>query len=44
MDEEQAIAVRDLDPTAQLALQHNQLLPERRILCLKSTPGQERGG
>jgi hypothetical protein len=29
LDEEQAIAVRELDPTAHLALQHNQLLPQR---------------
>jgi hypothetical protein len=36
LDEEQAIAVRELDATAQLALQHNQLVPERSILCFKS--------
>jgi hypothetical protein len=32
LDEEQAIAVRELDPTAHLALHHNQLLPQRGIL------------
>src|SRR5262249_25541539 len=41
LDEEQAIAVRELDPTADLPLQHNQLLPERGILGLKSAPGFE---
>src|SRR5262245_10175349 len=39
LDEEQAIAVRELDPTADLPLQHNHLLPERGILGLKSAPG-----
>ena len=33
------IAVRELDPTAQLALQYNQLLPQRGILCFKSLLG-----
>jgi hypothetical protein len=37
LDEEQSIAVRELDATAQLALQYNQLVPERSILCFKST-------
>jgi hypothetical protein len=41
LDEEQAIAVRELDPTADLPLQHDQLLPERGILGLKSAPGFE---
>jgi hypothetical protein len=36
LDEEHAIAVRELDATAYLALQHNQLLPERSTLCFKS--------
>jgi hypothetical protein len=44
MDEEQAVAVRELDPTANPALQHNQLLPQRGILCFKSALGLgERG-
>jgi hypothetical protein len=37
LNEEQAIAVCELDPTAHLALQYNQLLPQRGILCFKST-------
>jgi hypothetical protein len=36
-----AIAVRELDPTAYLSLQHNQLLPQRGVLCFKSAPGLE---
>ena len=39
LDEEQAIAVRELDPTAYLSLQHNQLLPQRGVLCFKSALG-----
>jgi hypothetical protein len=35
LDEEHAIAVRELDATAYLALQHGQLMPERGILCFK---------
>src|SRR5260221_289737 len=31
LDEEQAIAVREVDATAHLALQHDQLMSERRI-------------
>src|SRR5947208_3567786 len=41
LDEEQAITVRELDPTAHLALQYNQLLPQRGILCFKSALGLE---
>jgi hypothetical protein len=37
MDEEPAIAVRELDAAAQLALQHDQLMSERRILGFKPT-------
>jgi hypothetical protein len=37
----QAIAVGELDPTVDLPLQHDQLLPERGILGLKSAPGFE---
>jgi hypothetical protein len=34
-EEEQAIAVRELDPTAHLALKHHQLTSERGILSLE---------
>src|ERR1700736_140835 len=44
LDKEQAIAVRELDPTAHLALQYNQLLPQRGILCFKSALGLEDRG
>jgi hypothetical protein len=36
LDQEQAIAVRELDATAHLAPQHDQLLPERGIFRFKS--------
>ena len=36
LDKEPAIAVRELDPAPQLAPQHDQLMSERRVLCLKS--------
>jgi hypothetical protein len=42
LEEEQAIAVRELDPTTHLALKHNQLTSERGILCLKSADRFER--
>src|SRR5262249_61614371 len=35
LQEEQAIAVRELDPTAHLALKHDQLTSERSVLSLK---------
>jgi hypothetical protein len=35
LDEEQAIAVSELDPATHLALQHDQLMPKRGILCFK---------
>jgi len=35
LDEEQAIAVREVNATAHLALQHDQLVSERGILCFK---------
>ena len=41
LDEEQPIAIRELDAAARLALQHGQLLPERGILRLKSALGLE---
>jgi hypothetical protein len=44
LDEEQAIAVRELGPTAHLALQYNQLVPQRGILCFKSVLGLEERG
>jgi hypothetical protein len=44
LDEEQPIAVRELDPTAHPALQHNQLFPQRGILCFKSVlPSNQNG-
>jgi hypothetical protein len=44
LDEEQAVAVRELDPAAHLALQYNKLLPQRGILCFKSALGLEERG
>ena len=41
---EQAIPVRELDATAHLPLQHNQLMSESRILCLKSALRLQRRG
>src|SRR5262249_1244267 len=42
LEKEQAIAVRELDPTAHLALKHDQLTPERGILSLESADRPER--
>jgi hypothetical protein len=42
LEEEQAIAVRELDPTAHLSLKHDQLMSERSILSLKSADRPER--
>jgi hypothetical protein len=42
MQEEQTIAVRELDPTTHLALKHNQLTSEYGILSLKSANRPER--
>jgi hypothetical protein len=36
LDQEQAIAICELDATAHHPLQHNQLMAKRSILCLKS--------
>jgi hypothetical protein len=36
LDEEQAIPIRKLDTTAHLPPQHDQLMSERHVLCLKS--------
>jgi len=44
LDQEQAISVRELDTTANPPLQHNQLISERSVLCLKSTLRLERRG
>jgi hypothetical protein len=44
VDQEQAISVRELDATARPTLQHDQLMSERRVLCLKSALRLERGG
>ena len=35
LNEEQAIVVREPDAALHLTSQHNQLMPERRVLCLK---------
>src|SRR5438552_1309537 len=43
-DQEQAIPIRELDATAHPPLQHNQLMSECRVLCLKSTLRLERRG
>jgi len=42
LEEKQAIAVRELDPTTHLALKHDQLTSERGILSLKSADRPER--
>jgi hypothetical protein len=44
LDQEQAIAVRELDTTAHLPPQHDQLTSERRVLCLKSALRLEQRG
>jgi hypothetical protein len=44
LDEEQAIAIREVDATANPPPQHSQLMPERRVLCLKSALRLERRG
>jgi hypothetical protein len=42
LEDEQAIAVRELDSTAHLALKHDQLTSKRGILSLKSADRPER--
>ena len=42
LKEEQAIGVGKLDPTAHLAMKHDQLMSERSILSLKPTDRPER--
>jgi hypothetical protein len=42
LEEEQAIAVRELDPTAHLALKHDQLMSKRSILSLEPADRPER--
>ena len=44
LDQEQAITIREPDATAHLPLQYDQLLSERRVLCLKSDLRLERRG
>jgi hypothetical protein len=44
LDQEQAIAVREVDTTTHLPLHHDQLMSERRVLCLKSALRLERRG
>src|SRR6266404_977275 len=43
-DQEQAMPIRELDATAHPPPQHNQLMPECRVLCLKSALRLERRG
>jgi hypothetical protein len=43
-DQEQAIPIRELDATTHPPLQHNQLMSECRILCLKSALRLEQRG
>src|SRR2546430_14149004 len=43
-DQEQAIPIRELDTTTHPPLQHNQLMSECHILCLKSALRLERRG
>ncbi len=43
-DQEQAIPIREPDATAHPPLQHNQLMSECRVLCLKSALRPERRG
>src|SRR6266566_3621645 len=43
-DQEQTIPIRDLDATAHPPLQHNQLMSECHVLCLKSALRLERRG
>jgi hypothetical protein len=43
-DQEQAIPIREPDATAHPPLQHNQLMTECRVLCLKSALRLERRG
>jgi hypothetical protein len=42
MDKEQPIAVREVDATAHLALQHHQLMSERGILCWRGQQHQRK--
>ena len=44
LDQEQAVSVRESDATTQLPLQHDQLMSERRVLCLKSALRLEQRG
>ena len=43
-DQEQATPIRELDATAHPSLQHDQLISECRVLCLKSALRLERRG
>jgi hypothetical protein len=43
-DQEQAVPIREPDAAAHPPLQHNQLMLECRVLCLKSTLRLERRG
>jgi hypothetical protein len=38
LDEEQAIVIREANTASHLTLQHDQLMTQHGILCLKSAP------
>ena len=42
LDEEQTITVREADTAANFPPQYDELMPERRVLCLKSALRLER--
>ena len=44
LNQKQAIAIRELEAAAHLPLQHDQLMSECRVLCLKSALRLERRG
>ena len=44
LDQEQALTIREPNATAHPPLQHDQLMSERRVLCLKSALRLERRG
>jgi hypothetical protein len=44
LNQKQAIAIRELQAATHLPLQHDQLMSECRVLCLKSTLRLERRG
>ena len=44
LDQEQAIRVREVNTTTHPPLQHDQLMSDHRVFCLKSALGLERRG